>query len=71
MTMPSYEIFIDDDRYSVPSLYLITASDTGRARAVAERLWKDSDHHRGVELRREGVLVFSCGSCEARSSSVG
>jgi hypothetical protein len=68
-TMPSYEIFIDDDRYSVPSLYLITATDSARARAIAERLWQDSKHHRGVELRRDGELVFGCGTFEHRSGT--
>jgi hypothetical protein len=69
--MPSYEIFIDDDRYSVPSLYLITATDSARARAIAERLWQDSKHHRGVELRRDGELVFGCGTLGERTGPPG
>ena len=65
--MSSFEIFVDDDRYSVPSLYLITASDRERAKAIAERIWRESVHHRGVELRREGELVFGYGTCDART----
>ena len=65
--MPSYEIFIDDDRYSVPSLYLITATDSARACAIAERLWQDSKHHQGVEVRREGELVFGCGTYDQQA----
>jgi hypothetical protein len=63
--MPTFEVYIDDDRYSVPSLYLITASGDARARAMAEELWRDSDHHRGVELRRDGERLLARGSCEA------
>lgn len=60
--MPDFEVYIDDDRYSVPSLYLITAQSDARARAVAEELWRSSEHHRGVELRRDGERLFGAGS---------
>ena len=60
--MPDFEVFIDDDRYSVPSLYLITAQGEARARARAEELLHASDHHQGVELRQNGERIFALGS---------
>jgi hypothetical protein len=60
--MPDFEVFIDDDRYSVPSLYLITANSEARARAKAEELLRASDHHHGIELRQDGERIFALGS---------
>jgi hypothetical protein len=62
LEMPDFEIFIDDDRYSVPSFYLITANSEARARARAEEFLRASDHHHGVELRRDGERIFALGS---------
>jgi hypothetical protein len=69
--MPDFEIFIDDDRYSVPSLYLITAIGEARARAKAEEILRASDHHRGVELRQDGERIFALGSFALLASSHG
>jgi hypothetical protein len=60
--MLTYEVFIDDDRYSVPTLLLINAETEARACAHAETLLQESPHHRGVELRRDGARVFGTGS---------
>jgi hypothetical protein len=61
-TALTFEVFVDDDRYSVPTLYLISAQGDARARTMADSLWRDSKHHRGVELRREGVRIYVGGS---------
>ena len=60
--MADYEIYVDDDRYKVPSLYLITANSEARARAIADELWRSSPHHQGVELRRDGRHLAGLGS---------
>jgi hypothetical protein len=60
--MADFEVYIDDDRYTVPSLYLITAQSDAKARAAAEDLLRTSDHHHGVELRRDGARIFGLGS---------
>jgi hypothetical protein len=60
--MPDFEVFVDDDRYSVPSLYLITAPSEARARLTAEEVWRSSDHHLGVELRCDGERVCAFGT---------
>jgi hypothetical protein len=63
--MADFEVFIDDDRYSVPSLYLIAVNGEARARAKAEELLNASNHHRGVELRRDGERLYALGSLAA------
>jgi hypothetical protein len=70
--MATFEIYIDDDRYSVPSLYLISAASEAGARDMAHSILRDSEHHRGVELRRDGEPLLalgsyaaSCGDCPA------
>jgi hypothetical protein len=60
--MADFEVFIDDDRYSVPSLYLISAHNEARARAMADELLHASDHHHGVELRKDGESLYVLGS---------
>jgi hypothetical protein len=67
--MADYEVYVDDDRYQVPSLYLITASSEARARAIVEELWRGSDHHQGVELRRDGERLWGLGSLAERTTS--
>jgi len=67
--MASFEVFIDDDRYRVPSLYLIDAVDEGAARRLASKLWRESAHHLGVELRRDGVRLHGEGSMTVDDAS--
>ena len=54
MSAETFEIFIDDDRYAVPTLYLVTAPDEARALTLAERMVAESPHHLGAELCRPG-----------------
>jgi hypothetical protein len=60
--MPTFEVYIDDDRYAVPSLYLISVGSEAAARAAVQRLLDESPHHQGVELRCEGERIFGAGS---------
>lgn len=60
--MADYEVYVDDDRYQVPSLYLISASNEARAHAIANELLRSSDHHHGVELRLDGERLLGLGS---------
>jgi len=60
--MADFEVYVDDDRYKVPSLYLISASSEAGARAIVDELWRGSEHHRGVELRRDGERLWGLGS---------
>lgn len=60
--MTDFEVYVDDDRYSVPSLYLISAATESRARTMAEALLHGSEHHQGVEVLRDGERIYALGS---------
>jgi len=52
------EFFIEDARYGVPSLHILTCPAGGVA-AMAERLLRQSANHRNVEVRRHGQIIYS------------
>jgi hypothetical protein len=56
----TFQLFIDDDRYSVPTLQLFESEDEAAARARARELLAESAHHRGVEVCENGVSLFTC-----------
>ena len=58
---PTFEIFVDDRRYAVPTLHLVSAEDEAAARQIAEQMVSESDHHVGAELCYEGRLLVSLG----------
>ena len=57
--MPTYALYIEDNRYSVPTLFLHQAPTEGRARAKATELLLQSPHHMSVEASVEGETVFT------------
>lgn len=60
--MRDFQIYIDDDRYSVPTLHIASLASEARALEIAERYMRESDHHLGVEVREDDKVVFSLGS---------
>ena len=62
----TFEIYVDDDRYAVPTLHLVTAATETHAREVAERLLRESAHHLGAELRLQGERLIGLGSFATR-----
>jgi hypothetical protein len=59
---PIFEIYVDDDRYAVPTLHLMPADDVANAREIVSRLLSENIHHRGAELCFEGRLIVGIGS---------
>lgn len=59
---PTFEIYVDDDRYAVPTLHLIAAEDEARAREIADRLLNENAHHLGAEVCFEDQVLFRSGS---------
>jgi hypothetical protein len=57
----TFEVYVDDTRYSVPTLYLIAADEAGAVEA-ARRMVVDSPHHLGAELRLDGQRLIGFGS---------
>lgn len=60
--MRNFAFLVDDDRYSVPTLTLVTTTDEVRAREIAQRILRDSAHHRGVEVCEDERRLFGIGS---------
>ena len=64
MMMPPravFEVYVDDDRYSVPTLHLLVA-DEAMAWRIADEMLRENTHHRGAELWCEGRRVARLGS---------
>jgi hypothetical protein len=66
MPPETFEIYVDDDRYAVPTLHLVVAYDESMATTIAERLVAESPHHLGAELCLEGRRVAGLGSFAVR-----
>ena len=55
--MQTYALYIDDDRYSVPTLLFVTANDDTAVRRIAREKLSEP-HHKAVEvLEGEQILV--------------
>src|SRR4051812_31773732 len=66
MPLDAFEIYIDDDRYAVPTLHLVMAEDATMAIVIARRMVADSAHHLGAEISRSGHRVAGIGTFETR-----
>lgn len=56
--MKYLEIYVVDDRYSVPTLRFVDAKDEARARDVAEEILSESAHYLSVEVAQDGRTLF-------------
>ena len=56
--MQTFELYIDDDWYTVTTLRFLLLRDARRAREKAESAMSESAHHRGVEVYRGGALLI-------------
>jgi hypothetical protein len=65
VTVPNeqtFELYVDDDRYAVPTLHLIFAWSRVAALEIADGLLRESEHHLGAELRQGGEKLAGLGS---------
>ena len=67
--MATFELFIDDDRYAVPTLKILAAVDESCARALAKQAFGESSHHVGVELYGEDRRLLGLGSLRRAPAS--
>ena len=67
--MRNFEFFVNDLRYSLPTLLLVEARDETRARILAGLVLAESRHHLSVEVREGDRVLFSVGG--AANSPVG
>jgi len=66
----TFEIYVDDDRYAVPTFHLIPAEDEDVAFRVARRLLEESPHHLGVEVCLDGRRLTGIGSFATRRAAM-
>ena len=66
MVPETFEIYLDDDRYVVPTLHLVVVNNSEMALAIAKRLVDDSPHHLGAEICLDGERVAGIGSFALR-----
>jgi hypothetical protein len=59
--MKSYELHIEDDRYSVPTLLFVEATTNGQAKAIATAHLLSSPHHRMVKVYLEDKYLLTVG----------
>ena len=62
----TFELYVDDDRYAVPTLHLISALDEKAAVEVAWKVLSESLHHRGAELCQGDQRLAGLGSFATR-----
>jgi hypothetical protein len=62
MAQLTFEIYLDDARYAVPTLKLIAAPDSDAALRIAELLVAESHHHLGAEVCQGGQRIAGLGS---------
>ena len=65
--MITFELFVHDDRYSVPTLHLMSLAGLAVARTAAEALLSSSAHYLGLELCHDGEQILTLGDCPERS----
>jgi hypothetical protein len=63
----TFTVYIEDDRYSVPTLNVISLRDDVRAREWAEGAMQENPHYRGVEVCEDGERLFGVGSLAERA----
>ena len=63
----NFTFYIDDDRYSVPTLNIVAMADEARARAWAQSAMRENPHYLGVEICEDGKRLFGLGSLADRA----
>jgi hypothetical protein len=59
--MQNFTVLVHDDRYRAPMLRLVQAEDAKHARQLAQEIFAETAHHRGVEVWGGEERVFGIG----------
>jgi hypothetical protein len=59
--MQNFTVLVHDDRYRAPMLRLVQAEDAKHARQLAQQIFAETAHHRGVEVWGGEERVFGIG----------
>jgi hypothetical protein len=55
--MRTFSFLIQDTRYAVPTLAIVTAKDTNRGLELARKLLEESPHHVAVEVHESDTMI--------------
>ncbi len=67
--MPFYTLYIEDDRYLVPTLLSEELTDDARATVYATRLFAKSTHYKAIDLWDGDRHVGRCSRPEAEAEA--
>jgi hypothetical protein len=56
--MDAFSFFIEDDRYTVPTLEFVLVADMARAKQMASERLIASPHHLSIAVHRHGRQIF-------------
>lgn len=59
--MQAFQFYIDDDRYSVPTVLFVDTDHEDGAMALAQRVFGQSDKYRRLKAFQGDVLRFTLG----------
>lgn len=65
-SVQTFELYLDDDRYAVPTLHLVPAEDETMVLRFAQKMIDENQHHRGVEICVGGERIGGLGSLATR-----
>ena len=60
--MQAFTFFVEDDRYSVPSMLMVEAISPNRARELALDHMQRSPHYKGISVYAGDLLLFAVGA---------
>ncbi|MDP3747510.1 MAG: hypothetical protein Q8Q88_10735 [Phenylobacterium sp.] len=69
--MQTYELYIEDSRYSVPTLVFVMAAMDGRAKARATEVLLQSPCHASVDTWKGGRLLFTVRAGRRQAPALG
>ena len=61
-----FNIFVEDDRYAVPTLRFFVEAEGLPPDELAARVLAENEHHIGVEVRQGDRRVVALGACAER-----
>ena len=56
--MRTFSFYIRDQRYSVPTLQIVTVRDDARARELAQQRLDENEHYLSIEVVEEQTELF-------------
>jgi hypothetical protein len=66
--MKAYQFYVHDYRYSIPNVLFVDAPEEGRAREIAERIFRQSDEYHRLDAYQGDTLIFALGELEGAAA---